>query len=289
MLRPFDYFRPKDVEEALALFGQAREAAILAGGTDLLVKMRRGSLRPPVVVDIKGLEECRGMSWEDGHLSVGALTTFDQLLRSRKVQERFPLLMDASRMMGCHEIRLRATLGGNVVNASPGAESGSPLAVLQAQVVLRGPQGGRQMPVEDFWKGAGKTDLGPGELLTRILIPDLPPGSRSTYLRRSRVQGMDLASVNVAVVAINPQEPKSRKVRVAMGAVAPTPIRARGTEELLRGQEITAQLLARMREKIQEGLTPRATSLRATPEYKKEMVGAMLEIALERLLKVRNR
>ena len=285
MLRPFDYSRPADMDEALTLLGQGPEAAVLAGGTDLLVRMRRDSRRPPLVVDIKGLEECRGIGWQNEHLSVGALTTFNDLLDSGEIREHFPLLMDAARVMGCCEIRQRATLGGNVVNASPGAESGSPLAVLQAQVIVRGPRGSRQMPIGDFWQGVGKTALFPGELLTHVLIPRLPPGSRSAYLRRSRVRGMDLASVNVAVVVINPQVSENRQIRIAMGAVAPMPLRAGKVEAMLRGQEITPELLAGMREKIQEGLAPRATSLRASPEYKKEMVAVLTEMALQRLLK----
>jgi len=285
MLRPFDYFHPNDMAETLTLLDQEDETSVLAGGTDLLVKMRRGSIRPPVVVDIKGLEECQGIRWEGDRLSLGSLTTFNDLLRSQEVHKHFPLLIDAARVMGCYEVRERATLGGNVVNASPGAESGSPLAVLEAQVVLKGRRGERQMSIGHFWQGVGKTDLAPGELLVRIVIPRLPEGSRSTYLRRSRVQGMDLASVNVAVVVINPRLPESREIRVALGAVAPTPIRAREVETLLRGQEITSSLLSQMRDKIQEGLAPRTTSLRATPGYKKEMVGVLTEMALEVLLK----
>ena len=285
MLSPFRYLRPEEMDETLAVLGQERQVVLLAGGTDVLVKMRRGSLRPEVVVDIKELVECQGIRWEGEYLSVGALTTFGDLLRSREIQEHFPLLTDAARLMGCYEIRQRATIGGNVVNASPGAESGSPLAVLEAEVVLRGIQGERRMALRDFWQGVGTTDLAPGELLVRVLLPRLPRGSRSTYLRRSRVRGMDLASVNVAVVVINPQTPENREVRIAMGAVAPTPIRAVGVEEMLRGREITAQLLTRIRENIQEGLAPRATSLRATPAYKKEMVGVLAEMALERLLR----
>lgn len=284
MLRPFDYYRPRDLDQALTILGQEPAGAVLAGGTDLLVKMRRGSLRPPLVVDIKELEECRGIRWQGDQLSVGALTTFNELLRSREIGAHFPLLVDAARLMGCYEIRQRATIGGNVVNASPGAETGSPLAVLQAQAVLQGPQGSRRVALRDFWRGVGKTDLAPGELLVRILIPRLPRGSRSAYLRRSRVQGMDLASVNVAVVVINPRVVENREIRVAMGAVAPTPVRAREVEALLRGQELEPRILAKMREKIKEGLAPRATSLRATPAYKKEMVGVLLEMALERLL-----
>jgi carbon-monoxide dehydrogenase medium subunit len=285
MLRAFDYYRPKDLDEAWTLLEQEPEAAVLAGGTDLLVKMRRGSKRPRTVVDIKKLEQLHGIVRDGDRLRLGALTTFNDLLRSQEIGEPFSVLSDAARVMGCREIRQRATLGGNVVNASPGAESGSPLAVLEAEVVIEGRSGSRRMSIGNFWRGVGKTALVPGELLTHILIPTLPPGSRSAYLRRSRVQGMDLASVNVAVVIIHPHDAVRRQVRVAMGAVAPTPIRAREIEELLAGQDLTEQLFTTLRQKIQEGLEPRATSLRATPKYKKEMVGVLTQMALENLLK----
>ncbi len=284
MLRPFEYIRPQDLTELWGLLDEKPGISILAGGTDLLVKMRRGEMRPEAVVDIKALKECRGIYWEDDHLSVGALTTFNELLQSDVVRGDFALLQDAARVMGCYEIRERATIGGNVVNASPGAESGSSLAALEAGVILQSSHGTRRVALADFWQGVGKTALRPGELLVRVLIPRLPEGSRSAYLRRSRVQGMDLASVNVAVVVINPLLPGERQVRIALGAIAPTPVRARGVEAMLRGQELTGDLLAHMRAKIQEGLAPRATSLRASPDYKRDMVGVLTEMALEKLL-----
>ena len=284
MLYPFEYHRPGDLPEALECLRQIPEARPLAGGTDLLVKIRRGQLQPPALVDIKGLEACRGIVLEDGHLSVAALTDFQELVESDLVRDRCPVLHQAAQVMGCYEIRRRATLGGNVANASPGAESGSPLAALDAQVEVAGSEGTRRLPVSDFWRGPGKTALEPGELLTRIIIPELPSGSRGMYLRRSRVRGMDLASVNVAVVVIHPDDVRRREVRIAMGAVAPTPMRASGVEEMLRGRKVDDQLLDRLRRDIQSGLSPRATSLRASPEYKKRMVGVMTQMALEQLL-----
>ena len=179
MISPFEYHRPKDLPQALEYLRQMPGALPLAGGTDLMVKMRRGKLRPPALVDIKDLEACRGIAREAGHLSIGALTDFQELLESDLVRDRFEVLHQAARVMGCYEIRRRATLGGNVVNASPGAESGSPLAVLEARVELAGPDGRRQLPVTEFWQGPGRTALAPGELLVRILIPELPPGSRA--------------------------------------------------------------------------------------------------------------
>ena len=285
MLSPFEYHRPKDLSEALEIVRQQPKAKVLAGGTDLLVQMRRGKLRPPAVVDIKGLEACRGIVRENGHLSVGALTDFQELLESDLIRKGYTVLHQAARVMGCYEIRRRATLGGNVVNASPGAESGSPLAVLEARVELAGPEGRRRLPVAEFWQGPGRTALAPGELLVRVLIPQLPPGSLGMYQRRSRVRGMDLASMNVAVTVLHPDHVERREIRIAMGAVAPTPIRAEAAERILAGRKVDRELLGRLPEALQEGLHPRAGSLRASPEYKKRMAGALAVRALEELLK----
>lgn len=284
MITPFEYHRPKDLPEALEGLRRMPEAAVLAGGTDLLVKMRRGRLRPPALVDIKGLGACRGISRENGHLSIGALTDFQELLESDLVEKRCQVLHQAARVMGCYEIRRRATLGGNVVNASPGAESGSPLAALEALVELAGPGGRRRLPVSEFWQGPGRTALAPGELMVRVLIPELPAGSRGMYLRRSRVRGMDLASMNAAVVVAHPHEAERRRICIALGAVAPTPVRAVGVEKLLAGREVDEQLLARLRTEISRDLQPRAASLRASPEYKKRMAGALVTRILRELL-----
>ena len=284
MMMPFDYHRPRDLSEALESLRQIPGAMVLAGGTDLLVKMRRGKLRPPALVDIKGLEDCRGIARENGHLSIGALTDFQELLESDLVRERCEVLHQAARVMGCYEIRRRATLGGNVVNASPGAESGSPLAVLEAQIELAGLDGRRRLPVAEFWQGPGRTALAPGELLVRVLIPELPSGSRGLYRRRSRVRGMDLASMNAAVVILHPRTIDRREVRIALGAMAPTPVRAGPIERMLAGREIDEQLLGRLRTEISRDLHPRATSLRASPEYKKHMAGALVAGALKELL-----
>jgi len=284
MIPRFEYHRPKDLSEALECLRQMPQAVILAGGTDLLVKMRRGKLRPPALVDIKGLQACRDICWENGHLSVGALTDFQQLLESDVIRDRFAVLHQAARVMGCYEIRRRATLGGNVVNASPGAESGSPLAALEARVELAGPDGRRRIPVTEFWQGPGRTALAPGELLVRVLIPELPPGSRGIYRRRSRVRGMDLASMNAAVVVLYPEDTGRREIRIALGAMAPTPVRIIAAERMLAGREVSGELFSRLGKEVSRDLHPRATSLRASPDYKKQMAGELVTRALEELL-----
>jgi CO/xanthine dehydrogenase FAD-binding subunit len=284
MMTPFEYYRPENLPQALEILREHPQALPLAGGTDLLVKMQRGRLRPPALVDIKNLDECRGIVRENGYLSVGALTDFQELLESDHLRDRFAVLHQAARVMGCYEIRRRATLGGNVVNASPGAESGAPLAALAAQVELAGPSGRRRLPVAEFWQGPGRTALAPGELLMRVLIPELAPGSRGKYRRISRVHGMDLASMNVAVVVIHPRRVEQREIRIAMGAVAPTPIRADSVEKMLAGQEMNEKLVDRLRREISRDLRPRAGSLRASPVYKRQMVSALVIGILEELL-----
>ena len=287
MLRPFDYHRPTTLDEACALGAALADAAYLAGGTDLLVQIRDGKQRARHVIDLKhvaGLERVR----RDGdHLVIGALATITDLLQAEEVHAEPGLaaLRDAGRVFGCEEIRHRATICGNVAHASPGAEYGSPMFVLEAACVIRGPAGERTVPVADFYRGPGRSALGPGEILKALRVPIAPRSARSAYLRRSRVRGMDLASLNLALLVLDAADPARRRVRVALGAVAGTPIRAPEVEALLSGGPITRDRLERAKGLLGAGINPRPTSLRASPEYKKAMVAHLLEAGLERLLR----
>lgn len=286
MLRPFDYHRPRTLAEACALGASLESAAYLAGGTDLLVKIRDGKQRTRHVIDLKhvaGLERVR----RDGeHLVIGALATVTDLLHAEEVHAEpgLAVLGDAGRLFGCDEIRHRATVCGNVAHASPGAEYGSPMFVLEALCVVHGPTGERTLPVADFYRGPGQSALGAGEVLTALRVPIAPRPCASAYLRRSRVRGMDLAGLNLALLVLDANDPARRRVRVALGAVAGTPIRAPEVEALLSGGPITAERLERARALLGSGINPRPTSLRASPEYKKAMVAHLLQDGLERLL-----
>jgi CO/xanthine dehydrogenase FAD-binding subunit len=156
--------------------------------------------------------------------------------------------------------------------------------VLEAECVLHGPDGERTIPTADFYRGPGRSALGRGEILKALRVPIAPRSARSAYLRRSRVRGMDLAGLNLALLVLDAAEPARRVVRVAMGAVAGTPIRAPAVESLLSGAPITRARLDQAQAALSGSIAPRATSLRASPEYKQAMVAHLLEAGLERLL-----
>ncbi|MBI5479003.1 MAG: FAD binding domain-containing protein [Deltaproteobacteria bacterium] len=286
MLRPFDYHRPRTLDEACALGATLADAAYLAGGTDLLVKIRDGKQRARNVIDLKRVAGLGRVRRDGDHLVIGALCTITDLLHAEEVHAEpgLAVLRDAGVVFGCEEIRHRATVCGNVAHASPGAEYGSPMFVLEADCVLHGPAGERTIPVADFYRGPGRSALGPGEILKALRVPIAPRSARSAYLRRSRVRGMDLAGLNLALLVLDATEPARRRVRLAMGAVAGTPIRAPEVEALLSGAPITRDRLEQAKGALSAGISPRPTSLRASPEYKKAMVAHLLEAGLERLL-----
>lgn len=284
MYKPFDYLRPRTLGEAIAALKQ-EGAVALAGGTDLIVNIRGGKVFPELVVDLKGLPELKGIrKVQGGGLWVGALTTMRELTTNLFIQKQYQALAEAASVMGCYEIQVRATIGGNICNASPGAETGPVLAIFNTAVEKFGPGGRQILPLEQFILGPGRTALARGEILTGfILPPPPPPGNGTTYLRRSRIKGMDLASVGVAVLAGPPGPDGKREIRVAAGAVLPTPARVGPVEDILSQGPLTPERVRQAKEKFAEIIAPRASSLRATPEYKKKVIGELMEMALAKL------
>jgi len=283
MLEHFNYVKPANLKLATSLLHENKGAVVLAGGTDLLVEIRAGEQHPRFVIDIKGIKELSGISRRDNTVSIGATATVTDLLESPELNGPLMVLKDAARVFGCLEIRHRATVGGNLAHGSPGSEFGTALSVFDTRVELASSSGQREMPLSEFLTGAGRTAMKSNEILTRILVPLPPPDSRGTYRRSSRVRGMDLAAFSCAVLIINPQEVSRREVRVAVGAMNPVPTRVEAVEQLLHGKPWTAKILDKMEELIKAGLKPRATSLRATPEYKLAVVGILCRRALEDL------
>jgi CO/xanthine dehydrogenase FAD-binding subunit len=280
ILSSFDYHSPAGIQEASRLLLEEKNSMILAGGTDLLVKMRKGGHRPVRLVDVKKIPGLFDIHWEDGSLFVGACVTWSTIKGDDRIREDFPALHQSSLRFGCHEIRNRATLGGNVCSASPGAESGGPLAVYGASVKIHGPQKERVVPFSSFVTGPGRVSLEPGEVVTGVLLPKQPQGAVSAYRRTARVKGQDLATCAITVMAIDPANPPRREIRVALSAVMKTPARADGLEKILSGRPITPGVLAEAKAWLQQNLYPRASSLRGTPDYKKQALGGMLEILL---------
>lgn len=281
MLEPYRYLRPTTLQEAsemLCLQG----AMALAGGTDLLVEMRERKRKPPVMVDLKHLTGLRGIEHNQANIRLGALTTVTDVLEDSRLTARLPALKQAAEVFACCEIRHRATLGGNVANASPGAEFTVPLVALDAAVEIWGPEGPRAMTLSNFLLGPGQTDLETGEFVTGLSIP-LTPDMRCAYRRKARTRGMDLAAVSLAVVAHGASRPEERRICLSMGAVERVPPRPSRVEAMLSGVRLTRELTAHAGQALIEPLAPRASSLRASPTYKKAVLPVLLRRLLEEL------
>jgi CO/xanthine dehydrogenase FAD-binding subunit len=283
-LQPFDYIKPKTLDEASALLlehnGQARP---VAGCTDLLIRIERGFLHPQFLLDIKALPGMADLLVvRNGDLRIGAAVTMNQVALSPIVQGGWPLLAEACASVASYQLRNRATVGGNLCNASPAADSAPALICYGASVHIFGPEGQRKMPLEQFFLGPGKTALQRGELLTAITVPFLR-GAAGHFLKLGRTAMGDISLMNVAVLGWpDADAPSGASWRIALGSVAPTVIRAPEAERLLSldaspaGLEAGSQAAAAAARPIDD--------IRATAAYRTDMVRVLTRRGVERVL-----
>ncbi|MGE5216344.1 MAG: FAD binding domain-containing protein [Chloroflexota bacterium] len=239
-----EYFEPKSIGDALAVLAQhGAEAKIIAGGTDVMVDIKFKD-EPGSLVNIKNIPSLSGISESRGSVRIGALTTIREIEMSALVREKLPVLWEASHQFASLQVRNTATIGGNICRASPSGETLAPLLVLDAKAILAFSDGERVEPFNGFFQGPGKSIVGAKGLLTEIEIPIPAAGSKGMYLKHAVRGAMDIAMVGVAVM-ITPDSGKNniQDVRIGLGAVAPTPVRAAKTEALLRGKVPSAALL----------------------------------------------
>jgi aerobic carbon-monoxide dehydrogenase medium subunit len=282
----FEYLEPKTVAEAVSLLANYDgKAKIIAGGTDLMVQMRDGRISPEFVVDIGGIEGLDYIRYDERQgLTVGALTPIRSLEKSTVLQQRIPILSQAAGQLGSVAIRNVGTIGGNLCNAAPSAETAPSLIALGGNARIVGPGGERKVPLEGFFTGPGKTALSVGELLVEIQVPPPAPNTRGLYLKHGVRGTIDLAVVGVAVViAFEADGLTCRDARIALGAVAPTPIRARSAEDLLKGKKLDDGLIHRSA-KAAVGETSCISDVRASAEYRREMVEVFTRRALTGLV-----
>jgi len=235
-LPSFDYVRAGTADDVVRLLEEHGEAArLMMGGTDLFVGMRDGVARPRVVVDVKHLSGMRDVVYdEQARLTVGAAVTMNEIAHHPDVQAHYPLLAEAANSVASYQVRNRATIGGNLCNASPCADTVPVTLVLEGSVVLYGPGGERELPAGEFFTGPGETALGADELMTAIRYPALPPGAAGRYLKLGRSKIGDLAIVSVAVLGFPDNvAPSGYRFRVALGSVAPVVLRVSAAEEVL--------------------------------------------------------
>jgi carbon-monoxide dehydrogenase medium subunit len=278
----FDYHAPTSISEALdCLSRYGTRAKVLAGGTDLLVSMKKRESPPEHLVNLKGIEGLRAIRYDarDG-LRIGSLATIGDIERSRVVKEKFAVLWDAVNVMAAPQVRNLGTLGGNLCSAVPSADTAPPLIALGASVRLVGTKGERSLPVESLFKGPGESALQADEILLEVLVPNPPKSSGGAYFKCMRRNAMDLALAGSAVfLRLNELRNRCEEARVALGAVAPTPLRAFGAERVLLGKEINEEVAAKAGETASEEARP-ITDIRASEEYRRTMVGVLTKRAV---------
>ncbi|MFC2025497.1 FAD binding domain-containing protein [Chloroflexota bacterium] len=274
------YLSPRTMEEAVSLLLEHKGAArVMAGGTDLLVQLKRGVSPPGYIIDMKGIPEQDTITLDERHgLVIGGLTTIRSIELSPVIKSRFSCLAQSASQLGTLQVRNRATIGGNICNAAPSAETASSLLVLEAKLKLISADGERVVPIESFFLNPGETVLRPHEILTEIRIPNLPPRSGSAYIAGTIRKALDLAIVGVAV-ATTIDKGVLTEVRIALGSVAPTPIRARKAEALIQGHQLDDERLHEVGLSAAQEASP-IDDIRGSAEYRRKMIAVLVEKAL---------
>jgi carbon-monoxide dehydrogenase medium subunit len=269
---------PQGLDEALALLTQ-NGAVPLAGGTDLFLGMERRQTQPEAVVDLKRIPGMDGIEPSGRGLRIGALALMETLSASFLIRDGYPALGEAARVVGSSQTRNRATIGGNLANASPAADTATPLMALGAVVEATGADGTREREVDQLFRGPGKTTLRDGELLTAVLIPAMPALSGSSFQRCVRT-AMDIAVVNCAAFLELDENGIVVDARIAMGAVGPTPLRAASAENCLKGHGFSARTAEEAAECAAADARP-IDDVRAGADYRREMVRVLTRRAIE--------
>jgi len=277
-------FTPKSVKEAIALLSDHGEKAeVIAGGTDLLVRMKRGDAFPDYLINLEGLKGLEYIRYDEKKgLRIGARTPIHEIVESPLLEDKFDIIAQAARTLGTPTIRRQATIGGNLCNAAPSADMAPALIVLGAQLKIEGSEGQKVMAVEDFFIGPGETKLKRNEILTEIQVPDPIPSSRTVYLKQTQTQGAGLALVGVAAMIVMENDVIT-DVKMSLGAVAPTPIRAKKAEATLKGKKQDDSLLETCAEAALQESSP-IDDVRSSADYRKKLIKVLVKRALEQVV-----
>ncbi len=282
----FEYLEPESIDEALTMLSRHKgKARIIAGGTDLMLQMRYKAIKPEYVVDITRIPGLHYVAFDNNRgLKIGPSTTIRDLETSAELREKYPIIAQAAGQLGSVAIRNVATVGGNLCNALPSAETSQVLVALSSEAKIVGPGGERRVPLEDFFTGVGKTVLQPDDLLLEIVVPGLAPGASGTYIKHSPRGPIDLAIVNITVLlTMAPGQEICEDAKIVLGAVAPTPLRARNAENVLKGRKIDEAIIEQAAQAASDEASPRRGSIRGSFEYKKEMVRVLTARAMREI------
>jgi carbon-monoxide dehydrogenase medium subunit len=282
-----EYLSPRSLLEVLTLLGTWKgKARLVSGCTNMLPDVRAKAIEPAALIDLSHLKGFSLTKEEKRRVRVGALTTIAELASSKVIQKTAPILAEAARQLGNPLVRNRATIGGNIADASPAADTAVPLLALEATIVTdRHGKKGREIPIDQFFIGPNKTVLKPDEIIKEVFFPKPDPRAGWAYRKLGLRNAMAISVVSVAVLLEMDGE-MCKKARISLGAVAPTPMRAYKTETSLTGQPITGGLVKACCEEIEGEVKPISDS-RASADYRRSMVSVLFRRCVEQILSER--
>ncbi len=281
-MRRFEYLEPRTVRQAVGMLQRHGEKArVVAGSTDFLVRWRAGFWHPDYVVNLQHIPGLGRVAYGPrSGLRLGALVSVQQLEQHPAIRQHYPALAAAAASFAGVQVRNLATVGGNICNASPSGDTLPAMLAYGAECRLAGPDGNRQVPLAQMFAGPGRTVLGHDEVLTEITLPPQPARSGSLYIKHSPRGAMDIATVGVATAVMLDRSGACTDARIALGAVAPTPLRAPEAEEVMRGKQLDAEILREAAERAMALARP-IDDVRGTARYRREMVGVLTRRTLE--------
>lgn len=283
-----NYYNAKSVEEAAALLKEHPGTRIISGGSDVLIKIREGKMAGTSLVCIRDIKEIQGVSKKDnGDIYIGAGTTFSHITNDPIIQECIPVLGEAVDQVGGPQIRNIGTIGGNICNGAVSADSAPTVFSLNAFLRIEDGNGGRTVPVKEFYLGPGRVDLKRGEILTHVIIPaEEYQGYRGHYIKYSMRKAMDIATLSCSVVSrVNMEKNILEDVRITFGVAAPVPFRCEKTEAALKGMSVSEELYQTIEESVRQEISPR-DSWRASREFRLQIGGEIAKRALIRTVEL---
>lgn len=284
-MKGFDFLIPKSLNDALrAISNKDRNYRLLAGGTNVVPDLREGGISQQLIVDLSGIKTLKHIKEEKGTIKIGALVTIADLLRSQLIRKHAPVLWEASYKFAGPLIRNRATVGGNLVDASPAADTAVPLLALKAQVKLRSLKGQRTVTLDKFFTDYRKTVIRPGEILTEVAFPIPLRGTKQGYHKVGRRNSMAISVASIAVV-LNMNGNTCTHAGIGLGAVAPIPLRVENAEALLRGKRVDLELARRCGEVAAESVRP-IDDIRASADYRRLMCEVWVRRIISQILEL---
>lgn len=278
-MKHFDYYKPRSLDEVWELKRKIPNSRFIAGGTDLMVQIKNGELKPSALISLRSIPEFATIEVNES-TRIGALTTISNVITHPRLRHTYPLLVEAARKLGSVQIRNVATIGGNLCNCSPCADMALPLLVLDAKVRLKNPQKNRDIPLNEFFMGPGESCLASDEILADIFLEPPKEKTKGMFLKKGRLK-MDLAIASVAIL-LEMEGDRCRKARIAAGSVAPVPLRLTKVETLLESEPLSQELVEEAQRLTVESVSP-ITDIRGTEEYRRQIIGVYVKRGLKKL------